>query len=228
MALLLCAGLPLMFWVYGIAFFSFVKARSPHRSLSFSNPIAAWNIFNTHRSSIDLYDLRIFGAEAYVLDENSLKNHPKAFRCIYLGPSSTHKGGNFYNLHTKKVIVSRNFVINEQCFPGRVHFPNIYDKYFGPSPPQSNSESVSPSLSTTTDANGLEYSSIFDFDNHTIPTSINLPPTTTTTTTTTTILLISKRIQDSYKTIKKKKTTTTTTTTTTHYTSRPPLLLTIS
>jgi transposase InsO family protein len=197
LALLLCAGLPLMFWIYAITFFSFVKARTPHKSLSFSNPLSSWNIFNTHRTSIDLYDLRIFGSEAYVLDENSLKNNPKAFRCIYLGPSLTHKGSNFYNLYTKKVITSRNFVINEQCFPGRVHFPNIYDKYFGPSPPQPDSVSLSLPLSTPTDANGLQYSTLFEFDNNTAPvsttiipvtTSINLTTTTNTTTTATTTI----------------------------------------
>ena len=66
LALLLCANLPLMFWVYAISFFSFVKARSPHKTLKFSNPITCWNIFNTHRVGIDLFDLRIFGCEAYV------------------------------------------------------------------------------------------------------------------------------------------------------------------
>ena len=145
LSLLLCAGLPLIFWVYAVAFFTFVKARSPHKFLNFSNPLTCWNIFNTHRTNIDLYDIRIFGCEAYVLDEYSLKNQPKAFRCIYLGPSSTHKGSNFYNLYTKKIVVSRNFVLNEQCFPGRQYFPNIYDKYFG----------KPPSETTTTDYDSL-------------------------------------------------------------------------
>ena len=61
LSLLLCAGLPLMFWIYAVAFFTFVKARSPHKFLNFSNPLTCWNIFNTHRTNIDLYDIRIFG-----------------------------------------------------------------------------------------------------------------------------------------------------------------------
>ena len=165
LALLLCAGLPLMFWVYAISFFSFVKARSPHKALNFSNPLTCWNVFNVHRTSIDLYDVRIFGCEAYVLDEYSLKNHPKAFRCIYLGPSSTHKGANFYNLYTKKIFVSRNFILNEQNYPGRVYFPHIYDKYFGTPPPNSQTESntESETLATAVDADGIPYSILFEF-----------------------------------------------------------------
>ena len=130
-ALLVCANLPSIFWIYSITLFNFVKGRTPHKSLNYSNPITTWNIFATHRTSIDLYDVRIFGSEAYVLDENTLKNNPKAFRCIYLGPCITQKGCTFFNLHTSKVFVSRNFVINEQCYPGRKLFPNIYDKYLG-------------------------------------------------------------------------------------------------
>ena len=150
-ALLVCANLPLIFWIYSIDVFNFIKGRTPHKSLNYSNPITTWNIFATHRTSIDLYDLRIFGSEAYVLDENTLKNNPKAFRCIYLGPCTTQKGCNFYNLHTNKVFVSRNFVINEQCYPGRKLYPNMYDKYFGiPKPNTKSNTSLSTTTTTTT------------------------------------------------------------------------------
>ena len=133
-AVLTTANLPSKFWTYATATFVYIKNRSPHKYLGMSNSLTEWNIFNTGHSNIHLHDLRIFGSEAYVLDEKSLKNDPKAFRCIYLGPSSTHKGSNFYNLHTKKVITSRNFVINEQTFPGFEYWPGIYDKNFGTPP----------------------------------------------------------------------------------------------
>ncbi len=131
LALLVCANLPNLFWKYSTFFFSFVKCRTPHKALHYSNPITCWNIFNTHRSNIDLYDVRIFGCEAWVLIEITLKNNPKAVRCIYLGPCSKEKGCYFYNIYTKKVFISRNFIINEQCYPGRTLFPHIYDKYLG-------------------------------------------------------------------------------------------------
>ena len=170
LALLLCAYLPLCFWTYSVNYFNFVKARTPHKSLNFSNPIASWNIFNTHRTSIDLYDIRIFGCEAYVLDEKSLKAHPKAFRCIYLGPSDTHKGSIFYNLFTKKIIFSRNFIVNEQCVPGKSYFPNIYDRYFGPTPPFDISDipfcNEQPTTSLNFDNNNIPYSNLFEFDNN--------------------------------------------------------------
>jgi transposase InsO family protein len=167
LALLLCAHLPLCFWTYAVNSFNFVKARTPHKSLNFSNPISSWNIFNTHRASIDLYDIRIFGCEAYVLDEKSLKAHPKAFRCIYLGPSDTHKGCIFYNLYTKKIIFSRNFILNEQCVPGKTYFPNIYDRYFGSTPPFDISDlafsTQQPTTASNLDFNNIPYSNLFHF-----------------------------------------------------------------
>ena len=168
LALLLCAYLPLTFWTYAVTCFSFVKARTPHKSLNLSTPIAAWNIYNSHRTTIDLFDLRIFGCESYVLDENSLKAHPKAFRCIYLGPSKNQKGCMFYNLHTKKIICSRNFVLNEQCMPGKSYFPKIYDRYFGPDPPKELSEIDVPVFTpnSTLDNLNIPYSNLFEFSNN--------------------------------------------------------------
>ena len=114
-----------------------------------------------------MYDIRIFGCEAYVLDEKSLKAHPKAFRCIYLGPSDTHKGCIFYNLYTKKIIFSRNFILNEQCVPGKTYFPNIYDRYFGSTPPFDISDlafsTQQPTTASNLDFNNIPYSNLFHF-----------------------------------------------------------------
>ena len=131
LAMLVFAGLPTKFWRYSIAYFAYVKMRTPHKHLNMSNPLTEWNIFNASKSHLELYDLRIFGSEAFVLDENSKKNDPKAFRCIYLGPSDEKKGSVFYNLHTRRIVHSRNFVINEQIFPGREIYRDIYHKYIG-------------------------------------------------------------------------------------------------
>jgi len=136
LALLTTANLPSKFWSQAATTFAYIKNRTPHKFLSFSNPLTEWNIHNAAHSNINLHDIRIFGSEAYVLDEKSNKNQPKAFRCIYLGPSTSHKGSVFYNLHTKRLLVSRNFVINEQVYPGQEYWPHIYDKNFG-SPPES-------------------------------------------------------------------------------------------
>jgi transposase InsO family protein len=91
-ALLVTACLPVTFWFYSVNFFTYIKNRTPHKSLNLSNPLTEWNIYNINRSLTDIYDLRIFGCEAFVLDEYTKKNCPKAFRCIYLGPSQDHKG----------------------------------------------------------------------------------------------------------------------------------------
>lgn len=146
-ALLTTANLPSTFWEYSVTTFNYVKNRSPHKNLSLSNPITEWNIHNATSCGVDLHDLKTFGSEAYVLDEKSLKNEPKAFRCIYLGPCLDQKGSNFYNLHTKKIFVSKNFTINEQIYPGFEYFPSIYDKNFGTKPPV---EKLTPETHTST------------------------------------------------------------------------------
>ena len=134
LSLLITANLPSSFWEFATNMFLFIKNRTPHKHLNLSNPMIEWNIYNKHVSNIDIYDLRIFGCEAYVLDEHARKNQPKAFRCIYLGPSNTHKGSIFYNLYTQKIITSSQFTLNEQCFPGNEYFPKIYEKWLGKPP----------------------------------------------------------------------------------------------
>ena len=148
LALLTSANLPSSFWEHSVSAFVFIKNRTPHKHLHLSNPITEWNIHNAGSSSLDLQDLRIFGSEGYVLDERANKNNPKAFRCIYLGPCEDHKGSKFFNLYTKKIVRSRNFVINEQIRPGEEIYLNLYDKNFGPPPPPQNIDSVQ-STSTT-------------------------------------------------------------------------------
>ena len=130
LSLLLCAHLPTKFWEYSTNFMNYIKNRTPHKSLNFSNPITEWNGELTTTNMINLLDIRTFGCEAYVLDNYHKKNMPKAFRCIYLGPSLHQKGSIFYRVATKTFMVSRNFVLNEQNFPGRELYPRIYEKYF--------------------------------------------------------------------------------------------------
>ena len=143
-SLLLTANLSASFWEYSVMFFIYVKNRSPHKHLSMSNPLTEWNIHNASRTHIDLYELRMFGHEAFVLGETHKKNDPKAFRCIYLGPSRDHKGSTFYNLHTQRIITSRNYIINEQHKPGLELYPKLYDKYLGPpTQPKFSTDSIS-------------------------------------------------------------------------------------
>ena len=82
-SLLLAANLSASFWEYSVMFFIYVKNRSPHKHLSMSNPLTEWNIHNASRTHIDLYELRMFGHEAFVLDETHKKNDPQSFQ-VYL------------------------------------------------------------------------------------------------------------------------------------------------
>ena len=142
LALLLCANLPSLFWVHSQNFMNYVKARSPHKHLQLSNPLTEWYEGGITESMIDIHELRIFGSEAWVLDPDSKKNEPKAFRCIQLGPSVSQKGSVFYRIADKKIMTSRNFIINENIYPGRELFPNIYDKNLGTQPITKNDDNI--------------------------------------------------------------------------------------
>ena len=177
LTLLLAANLSASFWEYSVTFFNYVKNRSPHKHLNMSNPLTEWNIHNVSRTHIELYELRIFGSEAFVLDETHKKNDPKAFRCIYLGPSTDHKGSTFYNLHTQRIITSRNYIINEQHTPGVELYPHIYDKYLGPpTEPKFSTDSVHHTkLHRIHSDKDVPKDSLFDFcvPNHSHKTSID-------------------------------------------------------
>ena len=176
-SLLLAANLSASFWEYSVTFFTYVKNRSPHKHLNMSNPLTEWNIHNVSRTHIELYELRTFGSEAFVLDETHKKNDPKAFRCIYLGPSTDHKGSTFYNLHTQRIITSRNYIINEQHTPGVELYPHIYDKYLGPpTEPKFSTDSVHHTkLHRIHSDKDVPKDSLFDFcvPNHSHKTSVD-------------------------------------------------------
>jgi hypothetical protein len=62
-----------------------------------------------------------------MLIEITSKNNPIAISCFYLGLSTKEEGCCFYNIYTKKIFISMNFIINEKCYPSRNLFPYIYD-----------------------------------------------------------------------------------------------------
>jgi len=56
LSLLTTANLPSSFWEYAVSTFMFIRNRAPHKSLSLSNPLTEWNIYNKNESNIDIYD----------------------------------------------------------------------------------------------------------------------------------------------------------------------------
>lgn len=63
--------------------------------------------------------LRILGSLCYSTNNNPKKDKFKARanKCIFLGYNSRNKGFNLYEYDTGKIVVSRDVVFHESCFP---------------------------------------------------------------------------------------------------------------
>ena len=74
-------------------------------------PEEAWA---AHKASVDYF--RIFGCIAYahISDEKRKKLDDKGVKCVFLGVSEESKAYRLYNPVTKRIIVSRDVIFDEQ------------------------------------------------------------------------------------------------------------------
>ena len=63
--------------------------------------------------------LRVFGCLCYPLIQSTTRNklQPRSTPCVFLGYSSNHRGYKCYELSTRKIILSRHVIFEENTFP---------------------------------------------------------------------------------------------------------------
>ena len=103
--------LPNNFWAESVHTAAYILNRSPTSSLHDMTPFEAWNGWKPK-----VNHFKVFGCLAYVhvpsqkrqkLDDNSMK-------CIFIGYSIESKAYRFYDPLTKRLVVSRDVVFDEQ------------------------------------------------------------------------------------------------------------------
>lgn len=105
-------GLPKMFWAEAVSCACYVLNRAPNKSVQGKTPQEAWS-----RKKPCVSHFRIFGSICYshVPDEKRGKLDDKSEKCIFVGYSEASKAYKLYNPITKKVIISRDVIFNEEA-----------------------------------------------------------------------------------------------------------------
>ena len=109
---------PLQFWGEAVMCATYLL----NRSLSSTNKVTPFEIWY-HRKP-DVSHLRVFGSVAYahVPDALRKKLDPKAVECRMVGYSETSKAYRLWNPNTRRVILSRDVIFQEETV-GEVAFP---------------------------------------------------------------------------------------------------------
>ncbi|CAB75469.1 copia-type reverse transcriptase-like protein [Arabidopsis thaliana] len=103
--------LPKELWAEAVACAVYLLNRSPTKSVSGKTPQEAWS-----GRKPGVSHLRVFGsiAHAHVPDEKRNKLDDKSEKYIFIGYDNNSKGYKLYNPDTKKTIISRNIVFDEE------------------------------------------------------------------------------------------------------------------
>ncbi|CAJ2662759.1 unnamed protein product [Trifolium pratense] len=105
------AGLSKGFWAEAINMACYLINRSPRASLEGKVAKEVWT-----GKPIDLNNLRIFGCPAFVhiSSEDRSKLDPKSKKCVFVGYSKGVKGFKLWDPVSKKMVLSRDVVFDEQ------------------------------------------------------------------------------------------------------------------
>lgn len=103
-------NIPKVFWLEAVNWSVHILNRSPTLAVKNMTPQEAWT---GYKLSIDYF--RILGCITYthVLDEKRSKLDNKGTKCVFLGISEESKAYRLYNLVTKKIIISRDVIFDE-------------------------------------------------------------------------------------------------------------------
>ena len=101
------AQLSKSFWAEAASTTCYLINRSPSVAIEKKTPQEVWS-----RSLTTYSDLKIFGCPAYAHVDNG-KLEPRSMKCIFLGYKFGVKGYKLWCLETKKLVISRDVIFDE-------------------------------------------------------------------------------------------------------------------
>ena len=119
------ATMPKSFWADALYLACDVMNNLPNKGLGGRTPASCFGI-----GTADLHEFKIFGCAAYAklpnVDGAKLpKLDARAHQCVWLGRDQHSAGYRLYDLEDSKLIVSRDFIVDETRFP----FKEQFDEY---------------------------------------------------------------------------------------------------
>jgi hypothetical protein len=140
-SLLYQSKLPKQFWSYAVVHAAFIINRVNTLLLASKSPYHL-----LYNKPPDLSELKVFGSLCYAstLHVHRTKLDPRARKCIFLGYRPGMKGVVLFDMHDKKIFVSRDVIHHDHILPYQPN-PNTIQWTYHTSP----STTISPPSTTT-------------------------------------------------------------------------------
>ena len=108
------ASLEPAFWAEALSTAVYLLNRRPCKVIGLATP---YEKLHGHPAQYD--HLRVFGCLCYpnMAATMTHKLQPRSRACVFLGYPSTHKGFRCYDPTTRRIIISRHVVFDEEVFP---------------------------------------------------------------------------------------------------------------
>ena len=112
--LLAHASIPPIFWHHALQMTTYLHNIIPNKKLNLQSPTKI--LYQKDRA---YSHLRVFGCLCYPLIPSTTRNklQPRSTPCVFLGYLSNHRGYKCYELSSRKVIISRHVLFEENAFP---------------------------------------------------------------------------------------------------------------
>ncbi|KAD5318339.1 hypothetical protein E3N88_18285 [Mikania micrantha] len=112
--LLAHSSVPPSFWHHALQMATYIHNILPNKTKSYSTPTSI-----LYQSQPTYQHLRVFGCLCFPLTPSSTihKLENRSSPCVFLGYPSNHRGYKCYNLSSRKIVISRHVVFNEDVFP---------------------------------------------------------------------------------------------------------------
>ncbi|CAJ2675725.1 unnamed protein product [Trifolium pratense] len=112
--LLAHASIPPVFWHHALQMATYLHNILPNKKLTLQSPTKI-----LYQQDPSYSYLRVFGCLCYPLIPSNTRNklQPRSTSCVFLGYPSNHRGYKCYELSSRKIIISRHVIFEENTFP---------------------------------------------------------------------------------------------------------------